>query len=285
MKKLRFLKSLFNTKKNFSYEGTNAPLVQAMNRMASRDNTENRKNLYEALLASTLIIPTPELPEEFRIAGEKAAGSNTRIDIVGFNDKQGRKITPAFTDIDALKTWDPNTPSLGLKAQALFRMVLGTDFQALVINPFDPIRKMLRPGGWVTRAELELLANGIMPMRIRQKGFQFQLKTNQKIAIGIPALRPSPEVEETLRVTASAIPEVFELYLFQMATPEGYCQSVIGIQLDGSSTRENQDDLAAKLGEAAQLKLEKGQSLDFLILRGNMGRDVRAQGLLIFQRP
>jgi hypothetical protein len=95
MNPLSFLKSLLGSKKAYSYKGTNAPLVQAMYRMAAADNTENRKSLYEALLGSTLIIPTPELPQGLRAPGEKRTEGNTKIDMVGFNDKQGRKVTPA----------------------------------------------------------------------------------------------------------------------------------------------------------------------------------------------
>lgn len=283
MKLLSFLKGLLS-KKIYRYKGTNAHLVQAMHRMAAADNTENRKSLYEALLGSTLIIPTPELPEGLRAPRGKLAEGNTKIAMVGFNDKQGRKVTPAFTDLEALRTWDPNTPSLGLKAQALFQMIIGTDFQALVINPFDPIRKMIRPGGWVTRSELDLLSKGIAPGRIRQKGFQFQLKTDQMVAVGIPAVRPSPEVEQALKAAAAAIPEISELYLFQIATPQGYSQSAIGIGVAEGLAREKEDDLCVKLGEASQMKLARGQSLDFLVLRGRMGRDIRERGLLIFRR-
>ncbi len=280
---MSFLASLFRRREKFRYEGANAALVYAIHEVALKDNNESRKRLYEALLASTLIIPTPELPGEVRAPGERTAGSNIRIELVGFTDKQGLKITPAFTDVEALKVWDPNTPSLGIKAQALFQMVR-TDFQALVINPFDPIRKMIRPGGRVTRSELELLAKGVIPTRTRPSGSQFQLSPNQKVAIGIPAIRPSAEVEELLRATAVATPEISDLYLFQMATSEWGSLTAIGIQVYGTVSPERENSLAVKLGETVQPKLQKGQSLDFLILRGDMGRNIRARGLLIFRR-
>lgn len=231
-----------------------------------------------------MIVPTPELPEGFRKPGQRPAEKNTRIDIVGINDKQGQKVTPAFTDLDALKTWDPNTPSLGIKAPALFQMLMGTDFQAVGINPFDPIRKMVRPGGRVSRRKLDLLAKGILPVRVIPKGIQYQLNTNQEVAIGIPAVRPSPQVEEVLRATAAGIPEISEMFLFQMATPEGHPLTVIGIQADARTPRARQDALVMMLGEAIQGKLAKGQSLDFMVLGGDFGKRITATGLSIFRR-
>jgi hypothetical protein len=167
---MRFLQKIFGRKKQFKYDGPNAELVQAMHEMALRDDAGNRKKLYKAILSSTLTIPTPELPEALRSPGVKAAVPNTRIDIVVINNNNGQKVTPAFTDLEALQVWDPNTPSLGLKPQALFQMVMDTDIQQVLINPYDPRRKMIRPGGAVTRVEMDLLARGIIPTRIGSKG-------------------------------------------------------------------------------------------------------------------
>jgi hypothetical protein len=286
MKKLLpFLKGLFHSRNAFQYEGVNAPLVQAMHTMASEDNRETRNRLYEALLASTLIIPTPELPEGLRASADRPAGSALRIDMVGFHDRQGRKITPAFTDTDALKTWDPNTPSIGLKAQALFEMVRGTEFQALVINPFDPIREMIRPGGIVTRAEIEVLANGIVPNFTGPKTAQFQLKANEKVLIGRPALPPSQAIEELLKKEARAFPAIAELYVFQMATQAGSSHTVIGISLSGDTARNRQDEITKSMMMSIQSELKSDQSLDFTFLSGSMLDQVRSLGTLIFRRP
>jgi hypothetical protein len=279
-----FLRSVFGGKKTYPYEGTNAPLVKAMDVMAREDNRENRKRLYDALLASTPIIPTPELPEGFRAPGERPAASNIGVDMVGFHDKQGRKVTPAFTDMDALKTWDPNTPSLGLKAQALFQMVLGTEFQGLVINPFDPIRKMIRPGGLVTRAELEVLANGAVPSFTGPKTAQFQLRANEKVLIGRPALPLSMAIEELLKKKARCLPIIAELYVFQMATQAGSSHTVIG-NLSEDVARNRQDEIAKGMSVAVQPELKPDQSLDFMFLRGPILDQVRALGIEIFRRP
>lgn len=281
---MKFLQKIFGTKKESSYDGPNAGLVRAMHEMALQDNVENRRKLYEALLASTLIIPTPELPKGFQSPGQTLSYPNTRIDMIGLN-KNGQKVTPAFTDEEALRTWDPNTPSLGLKSQALFQMVMGTDIQGVIINPFDPIRKMIRPGGFVTRSELEFLAQGLVPSRFGSSGFQVQLKAGQSIAIGLPAVRPGPDIEEALRSAAMGNPVITELWLFQMANPEGGSHTAVGIQIDKIIPRDREGELVAKLIEAIRPILKQGQSLDFLFLRGKLGQDVKALGASIFRRP
>jgi hypothetical protein len=42
--------------------------------------------------------------------------------------------------------------------------------------------------------------------------------------------------------------------------------------------------IAIRFGEAIEPNLEKGQSLDFLVLRGTFGEAVKAQGIVIFRR-
>jgi len=282
---MKILQKIFGKKKEFEHDDPNAELVHAMHRMAVQEDTENRKKLYEALLASTLIIPTSELPEGFRTPGENRTGPNTKIDLIVLNNKDGQKITPAFTDEEALRTWDPNTPSLGLNSQALFQMVMGTDIQAVIINPFDPIRKMIRPGGFVTRSELEFLAKGLVPSRFGSSGLQVQLKPGQTIAIGLPAVRPGPDIEEALRAAAMGNSAITELWLFQMASAEGGSHTAVGIQTDKIIPREHQGELVAMLTEAIRPILKSGQSLDFLFLRGKLGQDVKALGASIFRRP
>jgi hypothetical protein len=80
---------------------------------------------------------------------------------------------------------------------------------------------MIRPGGRVTRAELDLLSKGIAPIRVGPKVVQFQLKSNERVAIGTPVKRPSSNIEECLRNQASELPEIGQLYLFQMTMQVG----------------------------------------------------------------
>jgi len=275
---------IFGRRKKALPEDRNSPLERAMHELALKECPENRKNVYEALLAAMLLIPVPEIPPGL----DRGPGLHTTTTEVQFQfsmplDRNNKRVAPAFTDAEALQNWDPNTPYIGIKAQEFFRLVMGTDVQAVVINPFDPIRKMIRPGGRVTRAELDLLSKGIVPTQIGPKGVQFHLKSNETRYVGIPAKRPSEGLEASLRDKASEVPEIDELYLFQMAT-KGASHTVIGIVLNKIIARTLEDQIATTLGDHIQRKIEKGESLDFLILRGSFRDQVRATGILIFHR-
>ena len=159
---MKFLDALLGRKKDSPIDKGNPALVQAMHEVATNDNPDTRKNLYEALLASMLLIPVPELPPGVG-PGMQTLQSGVQLQLVRLIDANKNPISVAFTDTDALKNWDPNTPFIGLKSVDLFRALFGTDVQELAINPFDPIRKMIRPGGRVKRGELELLAKCELP--------------------------------------------------------------------------------------------------------------------------
>lgn len=279
-----FLDLIFGRKKESGPENRNSSLERAMHELALKECPENRKNVYQALLGAMLLIPVPEIPPGLDPGpGLHTTTTGVQLQFSVMLDRNHKRVAPAFTDAEALQNWDPNTPYIGIKAQEFFRLVMGTDIQAIMINPFDPIRKMIRPGGRVTRAELELLSKGIVPTQIGPKGVQFQLKSDEARYIGVPAKRPSVGLEASLREKASQVPEIAELYLFQMAT-KGSSHTVIGIVLDKIIDRTVEDQIAAALGEHIQLQIGKGKSLDFLILRGSFRDQVRATGILIFRR-
>jgi hypothetical protein len=231
-----------------------------------------------------LWVPVPEVPRELG-AGLQTTKGPVQLQITGITDRDGTRLTPAFTDSEALRNWDPNTPHLAIKAQELFRLVMESNIQGIIINPFDPIRKMIRPGGRVTRAELDLLSKGLIPSHIGRKGVQFQIKANEKIFIGRPAHPPSQAVEELLKSKAASFPSIAELYLFQMATQAGPSHTVIGINLCESVARDQQDEIAKGLGTSVQPELKHGQALDFMFLRGSTLDQVRGAGALIFRKP
>jgi hypothetical protein len=281
---MRFIELLFGKKNKARLEDGSPELVRAMHELASNEKPENRKKVYEALLGSMLLVPVPEIPAGLS-PGLQTTTDEVRIQLTGMTDRNQLRVTAAFTDLEALRNWDPNTPYLGLKAQELFRFVMGTDIQEVAINPFDPIRKMMRPGGRVTRPEIDLLSKGLLPSRVGPKDVQFQLKANEKVFIGRPAHPPSQAIEELLRSKAASLPAIAELYIFQMATQAGSSHTVVGIDVSENLARGEQDEIARSMGVAIRPELKPGQSLDFLFLRGPMRDQVRALGAPIFRRP
>jgi hypothetical protein len=280
---MNFIDSLFGRKKKFPTEDDNPRLVQAMQEVAVNDNPANRKNLYDTLLASMLWVPIPEVPTGLS-PGLHTIRDKVQIQLTSVPDRNGIKTTAAFTDIRALRNWDPNTPYIGLKAQDLFKFVMGTDIQELAINPFDPMRKMIRPGGRVKRNEMQSLSTWIAPTSSGPKVKQFQLNQNEKVFIGRPAHPPSAEVEELLKDQACSFSSIAELYVFQMATQTGPSHTVIGISLSGDVSRTQQEEIVWAMGASVRPKLQSDQSLDFLFLRGSMLDQIRTLGTLIFRR-
>jgi SseB protein N-terminal domain/SseB protein C-terminal domain len=279
---MNLIGSLFGRKKDSL--DANSALVRAMQEVASHDNPESRKTLYDALLGSMLLVPVPEIPAGLA-PGLQTAGNEVQIRLTAVMDRNQIKITAAFTDVDALRNWDPNIPYMGLKARDLFRVIMGTDIQELAINPFDPIRKMIRPGGRVKRNEMELLSRGVVPEFSGPKVEQYGLKANQKVFIGTPAKPPSAEVEELLKDQAASFASIAELYVFQMATESGPSNTVIGITLNEDVPRTRQEEIVWAMSTSVRPKLESNQTLDFLFLRGPMRDQIRTLGTLIFRKP
>jgi hypothetical protein len=137
---MRLLDSLLRRNREPKPEDGNPSLVKAMHELALSDDPENRKKLYQAILGAMLLVPVPETPKGLG-PGLQTTSGDIQIQLTGVVDRNNVRVTTAFTDAEALRNWDPNTPYLGLKAPELFRFVMGTDIQAIVINPFDPIRK------------------------------------------------------------------------------------------------------------------------------------------------
>ncbi len=211
--------------------------------------------------------------------------AGTEIHLISTLDRNQVRIIAAFTDFKALRNWDPNTPYLGIKAQDLFRLVVGTDIQEIAINPFDPAGKMIRPGGRAKRHEIELLSAGFFPASAGSEIAQLQVKAGEKVFIGVPAHPPSSAVEELLKTEAKSLAPVAELCVFQMATTRaGSSHTVIGIVLSEELTKDQKDPVVKRMGTSVRTELKHDESLDFMFLAGPTRDQIRALGTLIFRR-
>jgi len=281
---VKILEKLFSKRHTRQYEGENAALVQAMDAVAFADNPENRKKMYEALLPSTLLIPTPEIPT--------ASVSNEHEDYVslqlhGIADKQGRKLTPVFTDIEALRNWDPNTPVLRAAARGLFEVISKNfpDIQGVVINPFDPIRKMIRPTGVVTSGEFEVLSRGSVP-RHEGAGLFGHALPSTSLGIQPPNQTLPTAAVEVLSNSASRFREIDSLYVFSIAHAHGASQLTVGLGLDGGITRERQQFIVQTLWGAVAPSLIQTEvkNLDFVVLSDKIAAQVEHNGSKIYSR-
>lgn len=73
-----------------------------MHEVALKDTPENRKKLYEVMIGSFFLVPVPEIPARLS-SGLQTVGADVQLQITAFPDKNQRKVTPAFTDVAALR--------------------------------------------------------------------------------------------------------------------------------------------------------------------------------------
>ena len=272
---MKLLKKLFG-RQSEEEPVDNTRLVRAMHDVAVNDSNATRKKLYELFLDCQFYIPVPELPDRLRQPDPAPASEPMRIGLCGFLDREGHKTTPAFTDLEALQNWDPNTPHLIIQSKPYFQMVKGTEFEQIAVNPFDPIRKMLRSGGFITRREIEALAEGWVPISSANTGVvELQLRENQKILIGQPANPPSPAVLQTLMDTAETIPDLQALYLAQLGFENGELQITIGVEIQSGGGKQQYEEIIQKLGQPLQ---QLAPTLNFCLTSTSLGQDIKRLG-------
>ena len=276
---MNFIKKLFGKKSEASVD--NSRLLRAMHEIAVNDSGATRKKLYELFLECQFYIPVPELPEGLPKPDAAQSSEPMRIGLLGFPDHEGRKTTPVFTDLEALQNWDPNTPSIIIPSKPYFQMVRDTEFEQIAINPYDPIRKMLRPGGFITRKELEALADGWVPISSPDTGLvKLEIEKGQKVLIGQPANPPSPEILQRLMDAAKTVPEVEALYLAQIGFPNGRLQIIIGVDV-GSGGKQQYEQAIQRMGEQVQ---ELAPTLNFCPLNTSLGQDIKHLGRKFWSR-
>jgi hypothetical protein len=111
----------------------------------------------------------------------------------------------------------------------------------VVINPFDPIRNMIRPTGRITRGELEVLARGLVPRPEGEGLVGYQLPTaGLGESIQAPNQSLPPGAAELLLKSAQIIPEISTLSLFLIAPTHGSPQLTVGVEFDRNITKERE---------------------------------------------
>lgn len=255
----------------------NITLLRAIQNVASADSPQNRARLYHALLDCVLFIPVREIPESLEPA--TVSGDGLDISLLQLVDSQQKPVTPAFTDEEALRNWDPNTPFLGIKSRAFFRMVKATDISAIVMNPFDPIRKTLRPGGRITRFEFEALAEGMVPGQLDLFGaVPMTFAESKTVLIGQPISPPSARILDAVIGAVRNVPEIKQLYLFQMGSEQGDSRAAIGIEWLWRPEEQRAKVILGSLAQAVHPLLTARDYLDFMVIEDSTGDAIRQCG-------
>ncbi len=278
-----FLQKTFGKSKPGSSMPDPELLLKAMNDIAREDTTATRDHVYKAFLNSWLWFCVPEMPERWK-EGVTVVPEGMQVKIAIPTNKNGKKVLPVFTDPDALKNYDPNTPHMALQAREIFKMALNMGVDEIVVNPFDPIRKPIRAGGNLTRREFEALANGMIPQRLPDgKGQVVTVQRATQVAIGRCATPLSEDIRLRLQNAAEQFPELHRIYRFRTSYPETGTVSDL-LMLDCAVSRERFHEIAAGLMSTIQPLLPSGQYIDLRALTPSDGPLVKKFGEIIYDR-
>lgn len=259
----------------------NPRLLKAIQDVALNDTPENRKTLYREFLDAILIFPTPEITGK---PGAQVADAKTTFQITGITNKNGLPVTPAFTDDEALFNWDPNTPSVGMNARDFFEMLIPMSFQEVIINPFDPRRKMVRPGGRVTRHEFEALAKGEIPepqpavATVRPRaGTKLRFK---KASVDLP----EGAITQISKILVS-FEEVQSAFLLNIAYGDERPHRAVAIESSRQVPETRQRMLATHILEIVRSSLQDNEAFDLLPMSTDLSRIVRQTISPFYTRP
>ncbi|MGH9738052.1 MAG: SseB family protein [Candidatus Acidiferrales bacterium] len=192
-------------------EISNPELEQAMNEVAKNDNPEARELLYNAILASTLII-----------FGSLSSQDNTQIAFRTIEHPPGHVILPAFTCVDPLISFaESEVQWVALGAQALFQSILPGNIAEVRVNPFRADQKIARPGGIISRMEFSALAQGLLPQAaISDNVKQLEVAQNQ-VVIGKPRHELPAEIVARLVMYFRQISRVAARFSISDGEPAG----------------------------------------------------------------
>jgi hypothetical protein len=201
---------VFNPFRNKPEFPTNERLLKAIAALAAQGMSQAGRPFYTALLESTLLIAEePSASRPILLAG----------------DKEDEVILPVFTDVDRLKRVFADAERIAaIRTREICRMALKNDIHMININPEHG------PGGYLTRDEMEALANNAMPDLSDAE--DRQLGQGGLVPFGNPKI-PTQDVIDTLLDAACGLlqkePNVEEAYL--ILTRQGDDDSVLTIGL------------------------------------------------------
>ena len=252
----------------------NSPLPAAMLAVAHGDSPETRRVLYESMLKSWFLVPTREAPPE--APGFHDVKSDTAATFSLEHDSAGLLVAVAFTDEEALRNWNKTIPWIALQGTAFFQAVAGTEAEEIVINPYeigDPSSKMIRPGGRVTRWELEELAEGAIP----------QMQSNddagpQSVLVTMPTQMPTPEVFSAMGAAARKHSDVVALYFAQVIYPDGEPHWTVAVEFAPSSSVKRDKAAMAALTKEARRVFPRTVTSDLVPASTALGQSIATTG-------
>ena len=235
---------------------SNSDLQEALQELAKRDTPERRLVLYQALLNSLLIVPTPDPPED---SPEQVLDDTDELAFLTFEDDAGDTVLIAFADENAALKWEREGFSyIGLQGPDLLLIAMENEVGELVLNPAGPHTLLMQ------RDEIAALAQGQMPNSPIAPGRA--AAAGMTVLIGPPDEMPPESWQSALREVLQHYPSVETAYFFQLHVPPAGARHVIGLVLYEGMARAAQDALVETILAEVETLLPADQELDFVIL-------------------
>jgi SseB protein N-terminal domain len=234
-----------------------------MRRVAEQDTPENRRVLFQLLLAATLFAAAvdPFVP-----------GREHGLATLAGDDGP---VLPVFTRTDALLAWRPTGyRPVALLGQTVFETAARDQISRIEVNPASV------PRGWISRTEIDALAEGQLPLSPRQKP-----AAPAEAKVGLPAVRPPAELIEAARRALEAQPHAVAGWLFATVRGDGTPQLMIGVQLARGLDQAATEETMQGIVEETWARSSDAERLRFMVVARRLHQKlVDGAGELIFKR-
>jgi hypothetical protein len=258
----------------------NPKLDKAMAALAKGEDPKLRREMYLALLESTLILSTPQRPDAAqKKEGWVKAEGNLAIQFHSIQNSRQKPAMLAFTSVDSLLRWKKEGGEyLALRAREVFALALKSEMDSIQINVAGPI------GGELTRPEIQILSEGAIPQQAHEDGAaSLEVTQGTRVLVKAPSKAPAEKLLEALRQSLARHPEVQSAYLFEMTIGTGSPHWAVGLEVQGDAAKAR--DIFQAVGPDAGRCLDPSEYLDFaLIEHGPMSDEVRKAVQPFYQR-
>ncbi|MFZ0973452.1 MAG: enhanced serine sensitivity protein SseB C-terminal domain-containing protein [Solirubrobacteraceae bacterium] len=248
----------------------------AMRRVAEQDTPENRTALFELLLGATLLAATSDSNSE---------GGERGLAMIAGEDGPA---LPVFTRIEAMLAWRPTGYGpVALTGRTLFETAARYNTAKIEVNPASV------PRGWISRAEIESLAQGCVPLGpsehpapSNEPAAPNEPASPTELKLGRPTVRPPEALIEAARRALVAQPHTLAGWICETVRADGPPQLMVGVELARGLDQTSVEETMQAIVEETWARSADAHRLKFMLVTGDAFRNRLAagDGELIFER-
>jgi hypothetical protein len=247
---------------------TNPGLLEAMRLMSLEDDQGSRARFYKELLNGTFLVP---LADESQVRADGTLGSG-QVNFVMARSEEGYLYMLVFTDMRAVRKWKPlaGRRTAIMPGPAMFKTAVENGIEGIVVN------QRRHTGATVTRAEIEALAEGLMPTRDAGSAREMQKIAEKPSVVRPPSRWPSITVADQLKTDLRKFPDLAEAYLFEMTRGDGVPHLTIGLRFNRMLDELRVGTIVETIGAGMKQLLLEREYIDLLPLDDELLREVQA---------